>query len=176
MPRISALTLDQVNRQIDVIDTLQKQVQVLQQQTSFTQQQSTIADPIHAPATSNNVAFTWTGSTGVLSWANSYIKDKNWNEQTTASPAIKSSSKGQQHVYTVLAGSLTLSPSTYYWLGWDAAHQTMIANADVSQMHSNYNVHIICQIYTGTAGQTGSAGGGGSTSGVDLSGLRYKNF
>ena len=45
-----------------------------------------------------------------------------------------------------------------------------------SVIHGNYNVHLLCQIYTGTTGQSGSAGGGGSNGGVDLSGLRYKNF
>jgi hypothetical protein len=176
MARIAALTLDQVNRQLDILDTLQKQVYDLQQQGQFAAQQVVVADPIHAPSTTNNLNFTWTGGTGVVSWPQAFIKDKNWKAQTTPRPVVISAAPGQQHIYPVTAGNLTLKPSTYYWLGWDHVHQQMVAVTDASSIHGDYSVHVICQIYTGTTGQTGSAGGGGSTSGVDLSGLRYKNF
>jgi hypothetical protein len=52
----------------------------------------------------------------------------------------------------------------------------MVVTQDASVIHGNYNVHLLCQIYTGTVGQSGIAGGGGSTGGVDISGSRYKNF
>jgi hypothetical protein len=178
MPRISTLSLDQVNRQIDQLDTVQKQVSNIQQQTSFLEQQVSISDPIHAPQTTNNLIFTWTGSTTTLSWPQGFIKDKNWNVQTIAAPTLKSTSKGQQHLYTVKAGSLSLLASTPYWLGWDGVHQVMLANKDASKLHSVYNVHLICQITTGTAAQTGVAGGGGSSSvgSSDLSGAIYNTF
>jgi hypothetical protein len=176
MPRINALNLNEINRQIDTLDIVKAQVGALQQQVDFTSQQTAIADPIHAPSTTHNTIFTWVGSTGILSWNASFIKDKNWKAQTLASPALKSSAKGQQHIYTIPTGTLTLAPSTYYWLGWDPIHQAMLATQDASMLHGNYNVHVLCQIYTGTSGQAGTAGGGGSTGGTDLSGLRYKNF
>jgi hypothetical protein len=176
MPRIAELDLDQVNKQFDKIDILQSQVDHLVSQSNFAAQQVVIADPIHAPQTTNNLSLTWTGGTKVLSWPLAYIKDKNWAAQTTSRPAAISSAPGQQHIYTIPPGTLTLNPSTYYWIGWDAPHQQMIATLDASTIHGNYAVHIVCQIYTGTTSQTGSAGGGGSTGGVDLSGSRYKNF
>lgn len=176
MPRIATLSLDQINRQIDNIDILQKQIADLQQKLSHVGQTANISDPTHAPQTTNNLTFTWTGGSQVLSWLQGYIKDKNWAAQTTSNPAVISSAKGQQHTYTVPAGSLSLAPSTYYWLGWDPAHQIMLATQDVSTLHGNRNAHVICQVFTGTGGQTGTAGGGGSTGGVDLSGARYKNF
>ena len=170
------MTLDQVNRQIDILDTVQNQVAALQSTTAFTQQQSAIADPAHAPSTTNNLSFSWNGGTGVVTWNQGFIKDKNWNAQTTSTPAVKSSAPGAQHIFSVPSGTLSLSPSTYYWIGWDHTHQQMVASSDASQLHGNYNVHVICKLYTGTSMQTGTAGGGGSTGGVDLSGLTYKNF
>jgi hypothetical protein len=176
MPRISELTLDQVNRKIDILDGLEAQVADIQTKADFAAQQVVIGDPIHAPSTTNNLSMTWTGGSGVLSWPLAFIKDKNWNAQTTIRPAIKSSAPGQQHIYQITPGSITVQPSTYYWVGWDHAHQTMVVTQDASVIHGNYNVHLLCQIYTGTVGQSGIAGGGGSTGGVDISGSRYKNF
>jgi hypothetical protein len=176
MPRISELTLDQINRRFDALDILQEQFLNVQQRVNNIGQSVDINDPIHAPQTTNNFIFTWTGGAQTLSWPQAFIKDKNWVAQTLASPSIKSSAKGQVHLYTVPAGILSATASTYYWLGWDPIHQKMLAVQDVSTLHGNYNVHIICQVFTGTVGQTGVAGGGGSTSGVDLSGARYKNF
>jgi hypothetical protein len=176
MPRINALNLNEINRQIDTLDIIKAQVGDIQSKVDFNAQQINVADPIHAPSTTNNATFVWTGGTEILSWNSAYIKDKNWSAQTLANPAIKSSAKGQQHVYAIPAGTLSLAPSTYYWLGWDFVHQQMVATQDASSLHGNYNMHILCQIYTGTSGQGGTAGGGGSTGGTDLSGSRYKNF
>lgn len=176
MPKIAALTLDQVNRQIDIIDTLQSQVADLQKKMSHVGQSTNIADPTHAPLTTNNLSFTWTGGSQALTWLQGFIKDKNWQAQTIASPTVISSAKGQPHFFAVSGGALSLTPSTYYWLGWDPIHQIMLATQDASALHGNRGVHVICQLYTGTGGQTGVAGGGGSTGGTDLSGARYKNF
>jgi hypothetical protein len=176
MPRIGTLDIVQVNKQIDNLDILQSQVGSLQATSDFAAQQVAIADPVHAPATTNNVNFIWTGSAGTLSWSPAFIKDKNWKAQTTPRPAAKSSAPGQQHIYSVKAGSVAASANTYYWLGWDYSHNQMIATQDASELHGNFNIHILGQVFTGTAGQTGTAGGGGSTGGVDLSGSRYKNF
>jgi hypothetical protein len=176
MPRIASITLDQINRQIDTVDSLRVQLNAVQKLLNNVGHQTTIADPVHAPQTTNNLTFTWTGGSVTLSWPAGYIKDKNWKAQTlTKTPGI-SSAPGQQHIWGVPAGSLVLSPSTYYWLGWDPTHQKMRATPNVDTLHSSFDVQIVCQIFTGTAGQTGVAGGGGSTGGVDLSGARYKNF
>jgi hypothetical protein len=176
MPRIATVDLVQVNNQIDKIDNLQSQVGALKANSDFVTQQVTIADPIHAVPTTNNLTFTWTGSSSALTWSPGFIKDKNWQAQTLPRPVAKSSAPGQQHVYGTTGGTLNLNPSTYYWVGWDYVHRQMVANVDASVLHGNFNVHVLCQIYTGTSGQTGVAGGGGSTGGVDLSGSRYKNF
>jgi hypothetical protein len=176
MPRIAAITLEQLNGQFDKIDSLQNQLAGLQKLVSNVGHQTIISDPLHAPQTSNNITFTWTGGTGVLSWTKGWIKDKNWNAQSINRTPVISSAPGQQHIFTVPAGSLVLSPSTTYWLGWDPHSQTMQATQDASSLHGKFGAHIICQIFTGTGGQTGTAGGGGSTGGSDLSGARYKNF
>ena len=176
MPRIATLSLDQVNRQIDTIDSLRTQVSNLQKLVSNIGHQVTIADPIHAPQTTNNFIFTWTGATTTLSWVAAFIKDKNWSAQTLARAPALSTAPGQQHIWSVPAGSLTLSASTYYWLGWDPDAQIMRATPDASSLHGDFDIQMICQIFTGTAGQSGVAGGGGSTGGTDLSGARYKNF
>lgn len=176
MPRISEVSLKQVNLQIDIIDSLQKQVSALQRQLGNIGQQIVITDPFHAPQTTNNLTFTWTGGSATLSWNAGFLKDKNWNAQTLSNPPVRSSAPGIQHIFTVPAGSLVLNPSTYYWLGWDPDHQTMRATQDASTLHGDEDIQMICQLFTGTAGQTGTAGGGGSTGGTDLSGARYKNF
>lgn len=173
--RIAQVNLDQVNRQIDRLDIAQNEIAELRRRLDNIGNQVIIADPFHAPSTTNNLVFTWTGGAATLTWPQGYIKDKNWNAQIVGTPAF-SSAPGIPHIFGVPAGTLTLSPSTYYWLAWDPDHQQMRATGDASTLHGDKDVHIICQIYTGTAGQTGVAGGGGSTGGVDLSGTRYKNF
>lgn len=176
MPRINKLDLNQINRQIDRIDSITEQLGSLQNLVNNVGFQATIADPQHAPSTTNNLTFTWTGGTTTLSWNAGYIKSKNWSAPTLPRPAAISSAPGAQHIFPVAAGTLSLTPSTYYWLGWDSIHQQMIATQDASSLHANKNMHIICQIFTGTAGQTGAAGGGGSSGVSDLSGVRYKLF
>jgi len=175
MPRISALSLNQINLQFDTLDSLRKQLADVQQRLGFVGNTASIADPLHAPQTTNNLAFTWTGSTSTLSWPQGWIKDKNWGTQVLGLAPV-SSAPGPVHIWTVTAGSAVLTPSMYYWLAWDPDRQTMRITQDADSLHGDDDVQIICQIYTGTSGQSGSAGGGGSTGGSDLSGARYKNF
>ena len=175
MSRISTLSLNQINLQLDTLDSLQKQLADVQQRLSFVGNTTSIADPIHAPQTTNNLVFTWTGSTGVISWPQGWIKDKNWGAQTIGL-AAKSSAPGAQHIWNVAAGSVAVSASTYYWLAWDPDKQLMRVTQDADTLHGDVDVQMICQLYTGTSGQSGTAGGGGSTGGSDLSGARYKNF
>lgn len=175
MPRINSLSLDQINRQVDIIDSLSNQVNALQTTVAGLSFQTAVADPIHAPTTTNNLVFTWTGGTTTLSWADGWVKSKNWNAQTTSPIPAKSSAPGVQHSFNIPAGSLSLSPSTSYWLGWDSQHQTLQASTDASKLQGNHNVHVICQITTGPASQTAVIGGGGSNGTSDVSGISYPN-
>lgn len=177
MPKIAHLDLAQVNKQVDRIDKLEHLVGDMKVLLDNVGHQTTVSDPSHAPQTTNNIAFTWTGATLTLSWAKGFIKDKNWNAQSAKGTPVKSSAPGAQHQWLVPAGSLSpLNASTYYWMAWDPVHQVMRATTDASVLHSNYSLLIICQLFTGTGAQSGSAGGGGSNGGVDFSGTRYKNF
>lgn len=109
--------------------------------------------------TTNNLVVTWTGGPNTLAWPAANIQD--------------ALDKTEQ----VPAGSLTLLPSTYYWILWNRAHRRLVAARGVTQsLFTNNANHLLFQIFTGTSGQTGVAGGGGSTSTRDLSGARYKNF
>lgn len=109
--------------------------------------------------TTNNLVFTWTGGSTTLSWPAGNLQDP----------------LGKTEV--VKAGSQVLTASTYYWLIWNRAHKRLIAVPGLTNdIFGNHANHILCQIFTGTSGQTGVAGGGGSTSIRDLSGTRYKNF
>ena len=160
MPRISKLTLSEVNRALVHIDELNKQIGILRSQLDATKQQVKSLDVVHAPLTTNNITFTWTGATSTLSWTAGSIANKN----SINTP--------------VIAGSIAgLAASTYYWLAWNAEHQQMVANQSADVLFQNKNNLVIAKIFTGTAGQTGTAGGGGSASShSDLSGFQYKLF
>lgn len=109
--------------------------------------------------TTNNLVFTWTGGSTTLSWPIANLQD----------------ALNKTHVLP--AGSLVLAPSTYYWMLWNETHNRIIAVTGLTKtFFTNNENHILCQLFTGTSGQTGVAGGGGSTSQRDLSGARYKNF
>jgi hypothetical protein len=176
MPRVSEINLVQINRQFDTLDNVNQRLANVEKQLQNVGFQTTISDPTHAPQTTNNLNFTWTGSTGVVSWAAGAIRDKNASAQSPGTPAAVSAAPGTLHVWTVPPGTVNCLPSTYYWMVWNPQKQTMLATTDVSAGFQNHNNLVLCQIYTGTSGQTGSAGGGGSNGGVDLSGARYKAF
>lgn len=176
MPRIAQPSLVQINHQIDIVDTLVSQVANLQKQLTAVGGLATASDPVHAPQTSNNLVFTWTGSSSTLSWASGWVKDKNWSSQNTTVPAAISSAPGQIHSWNVFAGSISLAPSTYFWLGWDPDGQVMRATTDVSSLHGDEDIKIICKLYTGSSSQSGTAGGGGAFGTSDLSGGTYNQF
>lgn len=177
MARIAKLELNQLNLQLDRIEELHKRLAAVENRIAKHSFIIAATDPLHAPQTTNNIVFTWTGGTTTLSWTAGWIKDKNWNAQSLGTPAI-SSAPGVQHIWSIPAGSLTLTASTFYWLGWDPDKNTMRAEKDVSNLHGDRDIQIICQLFTGTGAQTGTAGGGGSSNanGSDLSGTRYKLF
>ena len=161
MPRItSTKDLSQVNKQVGITDALQKQIDVL---TERFKRVNTMVDDIsstHIPSFLNTIVFTWTGATGTISWpAGSIINKGNINQPVTA-------------------GSIPgLLPNTYYWLAWNPRLLQMVVKVGVDQLLQIKGNTVICQVYTGTAGQTGIVGGGGSSSsGSDLTGARYKLF
>lgn len=182
--RIAKLDLNQLNKQLDVLNSLVNRVSALEQTMSFVQFQSAQTDFVHARPTFNNMTFTWTGGTSTLSWTKGWVKDKNAAIDTgkaySQAPSFKSNSgvsASVTHNIGVHAGSIaSLSASTYYWLGWDTTNEKMYAEVDITQLYSHHDMQVICQLFTGTAGQTGTAGGGGSQGGSDLSGARYKLF
>lgn len=159
MPRITDVKdLGQINRALEGIDKLQKQFGQLNDQLSSVNHQVKQLDTKHAAATTNNLTFTWTGSTHTLSWLAGSVKDRN-NVNVP-----------------VLGGSLVVLASTFYWLAWNKIHQRMVAQIAADGLLQNQNNIVICQLFTGTAGQTGTAGGGASSGASDLSGARYKLF
>lgn len=152
--------LSQLNRQLDRIDHLQKQIDDMHRQLGAHARQLSHLDVVHAPLTLNNTVFNWTGGSGTVDWNDSSIIDKN-----NINRPIK-------------AGSITgLAPNTYYWLAWNTEHSQMVARVGVDGVFQIPDNHVICQIFTGSGAQTGVVGGGGSSSsGSDLSGSRYKLF
>ena len=165
-----------INSELKRLDLLQSQLadatSRIGELEKHTQQ---IRDTRGIPAV-NNLVFTWTGGTLTLSWATGYVQDNSLNN------------------YPVIAGSLVLVASTTYWLAWNPLHHKMafntslisllagpgLAQADATVGGSNVsygNNLVICSVYTGTSGQSGTAGGGGSDpGGTGPNGRSYKDF
>lgn len=160
MPRITKLTLAEVNRALGHVDELKKQIGLLNDKLGAVTHQVKQLDVAHAPVTTNNVKFTWTGSTLTVSWTDGSIADR------------------QGINVPVVAGSITgLTANQYYWMAWNKVHRVMTAQLSADVLLENPGNLVICKIFTGTAGQTGVAGGGGSSSNKsDLSGFQYKLF
>ena len=160
MARIPHLELNELNKQLERIDQLEKRIADLHSQVKAINGNVAAISNTHVPIQFNTLTFNWTGATGTISWAAGAVVNK-----------LKKN-------LPVAAGSIAgLSPNTYYWMAWNPFHQRMIAQVGLNgvlQIHDNI---VLCQLYTGTAGQTGVAGGGGSSSsGSDLTGGRYKLF
>lgn len=160
MPKITQLSLAEINRAFSHVDELKKQIGLLNDQLSAVKHQVKQLDFVHAPVTTNNVKFTWTGSTSTISWTAGSIADKQGVNVPVSSGSI--------------AG---LTANQYYWMAWNKVHQVMTAQLSADTLLVNPGNLVICKIFTGTAGQTGTAGGGGSSSNKsDLSGFQYKLF
>ena len=160
MARITSVKdLSQLNKQLERIEALQKQLNAAQQQIASVHTRLTSIENTHVPSRSNTVVFTWTGSTHTLSWPAGSVVDR-------AGVNV-----------AVAAGSITsLTASTYYWLAWNAVHQQMAIAVNVNTLLNIPGNIVICQLFTGTGSQTGVAGGGGSQSASDLTETRYKLF
>jgi len=148
----------QVNKELGYqIEALRKELNTLRHHFKELHHRVNNIDAQHAPLTTNNLVFTWTGSTSTLSWPAGFIRHKNSLN------------------VPVPAGSITgLSANTFYWMTWSISQQKMLAQ--ISAPLQNANNIVLCQVFTGTTGQSGTAGGGGIVGGSDLSGSRYKQF
>ena len=142
MPRVTSTSdLREINRQLEQLDTLKKRVAELNTIIGNVGVQLKQIDGIHAPATSNNMLFMWTGTTLTISWPAGSVRDKNGFNLPVA------------------AGNITgLIANTNYWMSWNALHQVMTAQISANSAFENPGNSVICQLFTGTAGQTGVAG------------------
>lgn len=171
MPRITTPDdLGQLNRALQRIDKLEKQLNNTRAGLAQVSKKVTVLDAVHAPSpTTNDLVLTWTGGTSTVSWPAGSVQDKN------AQAIIQA--PGQVHTTPIIAGARNgLAPSTYYWVGWSKTQNQMVFTTDAHPILNQQDIHMICRIFTGTGAQTGVAGGGGSQSTRDLSGLAYKNF
>jgi hypothetical protein len=107
----------------------------------------------------NNVLFTWTGGTLTLSWNAGFLIDD----------------KGK--TWPVQAGSKVTVANTYYWTAWNPVQQAMTISTALKPIVAVKGNLVICKLFTGTAGQSGTVGGGGSeTSGDGVNTKEYKLF
>jgi hypothetical protein len=171
MPRIAdPESIAQVNKALQRLDKVEKRLLQVQAGQEQIQKRVSTLDVLHAPQpTTNNLVFTWTGSTGTISWPQGDIQDKNANSTPGATGIV--------HTTPVAAGSVTgLAASTHYWIGWSTTQKQMLIVNDAHPVINKADIRLICRVFAGTAGQSGVAGGGGSQALRDLSGLTYKNF
>lgn len=180
MARISKLTLEQVNLQLDKLDSLIKRVGEAEARVKTLHFQVGQLDFIHAKPTTNNLTFKWTGGgggtgNGAISWAQGFIQDKNANAQLVVGNRF-SSAKGDAHTYNIPAGTLAGQPqNSFVWIGWNYIARQMVVTTNAGILFHDLHMLVICQLFTGTeAAGLETIGGGGSQGGVDLSGARYK--
>lgn len=155
--------LPSLNKELSKFDLHDQQINDLKSQVGQLQKQL-LVDTTTGPEnhlSQNNIIFTWTGSTTTLSWAPAYIHSNG------------------TYIH-IAAGSLSLTASTYYWMAWNSIHQSMSAQTNYQNLINalgSGKLFILAQIFTGTGGQTGAAGGGGTEpGGVGNNGKQYKSF
>lgn len=168
MARITSVStpgdIAKLNDKIVQVDTHEKRITEMEKKLSGLLTQFAAVQSGNAPTAQNNLVFVWAGNTSTISWAAGSTFDRT----NTPTP--------------VPAGSVTgLTANVYYWMIWNSAQRIMNAvNVLSPSILSNSNNIVLCQVYTGTAGQVGvTIGGGGSsgpgsTGGADLNGSRYK--
>lgn len=159
--RITDPTRDiaKLNDRLRQLDQALGDIQALKQQVNRTQTSSNLTTQSHEPSTINNITFTWTGSTTTLSWSQGYLQDKSGTH------------------YSIPAGSTVVAASTAFWAAWNTTQNQMIITSNFASLWTNQNNLLICSLYTGTSGQSGAAGGGGTEAGgAGISGRNYKMF
>lgn len=152
--------LPKLNSELSRLDRHTNDIASLKQELSNLKDQVLVEHLRNGVQNQNNIVFTWTGGSLTISWAPGYVKDH------------------QGHYDPIPAGSQTAAASTYYWVGWNPVHQTMSFNTSLDALTQSKQVLVLCQFFTGTGGQTGSLGGGGTEpgGGQGLNGKQYKLF
>lgn len=162
--RISQPTLPQINRELARLEEFHKRISALE--AKFEEARIDVNQLQDTHLNGNNLTFTWTGGTTTISWNAGAVK--NFHPRTF--DRVKSP------IAAIPAGSLTASASTFYWMIWNKLQGQMIASNTVDGFIQNTDNILLCQIFTGTGAQSGTAGGGGSSGSYDLNGARYKLF
>jgi len=149
-----------LNQQLAAIDQIRENVTQLQKNNGVLTEQVTKTQQQRGIVATNNVVFTWHGSSRTFTWPAAFVRDASNN------------------YYPIPAGtSIVLQPSTYYWAAWNPTHQTMSWQTSVDVLASIPTLQVIANVFSGTSGQTGTAGGGGTAPGLDdINGLKYKLF
>jgi hypothetical protein len=151
--------LPKLNSELTRLDEHERRFRDLELKLNNLSSHSAVESKTNGVQNQNNVAFVWTGGTLTISWAAAYVKDH------------------QGHYDPIPAGSQVALPNTFYWAGWNPVHLTMSFNTNLDQLTKVENVLVLCQFFTGTGGQTGTLGGGGSVPNAQgLNGERFKNF
>ena len=159
--RITDITKDLsiVNKEFNRIDAHEARLTALEAQIGILNLHTQQIRDTRQVVSLNNLVFTWTGSTTTLSWDAGYVQDSSLRN------------------YPVPAGSKVLGASGTFWLAWNPKQGQMatattlatlvsggITSSIVTQNAAGNNL-IICSVLTGTSGQSGVAGGGGSDPG-----------
>ena len=150
--------ISKLNKELTRLDGVDQELQRLRQEffnLKKLQRQENIRNGV---PNQNNVTFTWTGSSGLISWNDGYVKDHHGN------------------YLPVRAGSTAGVNNTYYWAAWNPVHKTMSFQNNLDTYQKIPNALIVCQVFTGTGAQTATIGGGGSEpgGGSGLNGKQYK--
>jgi hypothetical protein len=149
-----------LNEALSQVDILTRRLVAAESVARSTKIAATRATQQLANPPVTNLAFTWTGSSCLVSWPAGYIKN----------------SRGI--VTAVAAGSKFLSPSSYYWVYYNPIHkQVIFANSPSPTLTGNSKNLVVCSLKTGTGTQSGAAGGGGTEpQGYGNMGYKYTNF
>lgn len=152
--------LPKLNSELTRLDAYENRFKELELKLQQLRTSTSTENKTNGVQNQNNIAFSWTGATTTISWTTGYVKDH------------------EGHYDPILAGSQSgFSANTYYWVGWNPVHSTMSFNTSLDALTKISNVLVICQFFTGTAGQSGSLGGGGTVpNGQGLNGERFKLF
>jgi hypothetical protein len=149
-----------LNQQLAAIDQIRENVTQLQKNNGVLTAQVTKTQQQRGIVATNNVVFTWHGASLTFTWPAAFVRDASNN------------------YYPIPAGtSIPLLASTFYWAAWNPTHQTMSWQTSVDALASVATLQIIANVFSGTAAQSGHAGGGGTEPGLDgINGTKYKLF
>jgi len=139
--------LNLINRKLETFDLQQKQIMLVK--NSLANLNASITDLQNRKQTvgADNLSLTWTGATQLVSWPAAFVYSK------------------EQETFAIPAGSVAALSSTAYWFAWSPSQATMSFNTNLQTLNAINNLIVICQITTGTSGQSGLAGGGGTDPG-----------